>query len=270
MAPAAVRWDATAYGRHVEHHRAHDADLLAPLGLRGDERVLDLGCGVGDLSRTLARALPRGSVVGIDADADMVDRAAGGEPVAGLRFEQVRAQDVGHRFAADSFDVVVTVAVLHWVPEADQPAVAEGVARVLRPGGRLRADFGGDGQIAAARRLLDDRAVAHGGSPAPWYFPDVDRHRAVLDAAGLATADPGWIRRREQRRPFDEAGVRGWLASQVTIAYLPSVPVPARAAFLADVDDVVVPGLRRPDGTYDQDYVRIDVLAVATAKPSVP
>ncbi|MHA3704406.1 class I SAM-dependent methyltransferase [Jatrophihabitans sp. YIM 134969] len=259
-------WSADAYGSNLGHHRVYDDDLLASLGLRGDERVLDLGCGVGDVAHALARAVPDGSVTAVDADPDMV-RAASQRSAPNLQVEQVRAQDVGSRFGADAFDVVVSVAVLHWVPVADQAAVAEGVAHVLVPGGRFRADFGGRGQIAAARTLLDEVAVAHGGSPAAWYFPSVDEHRPLLDAAGLDTSDPGWIRRLEQRRPFDEDGVRGWLASQVSIAYLPGVPAPERADFLDDVEKIVLPGLRRADGTYDQDYVRIDLLATA-GKPS--
>ena len=260
-------WDATKYGSNLAHHRAYDDDLLASLQLRGDERVLDLGCGVGDVAASLAAAVPRGSVTAVDADPDMVRAArthlGQGKTAANLRVEQVRAQDVGDRFAAGSFDVVVSVAVLHWVPVADQPAVAAGVHHVLRPGGRFRADFGGQGQIAAARTLLDEVAVAHGGSPAPWYFPSVDEHRPVLDAAGLDTSAPGWIQRLEQRRPFDEDGVRGWLASQVSIAYLPTVPAVEHDDFLADVEKIVLPGLRRDDGSYDQDYVRIDLLATA-------
>ena len=255
-------WDAGSYGSNLAHHRAYDDDLLASLRLRGDERVLDLGCGVGDLAASIAAAVPHGSVTAVDADPDMV-RVAQGRSGGNLRVEQVRAQDVGERFAVGSFDVVVSVAVLHWVPVADQPAVAEGVRRVLRPGGRFRADFGGRGQIAAARALLDEVAVRHGGSTAPWYFPSVDEHRPLLDAVGLHTSAPGWIRRLEQRRPFDEDGVRGWLASQVSIAYLPTVPEAERAEFLADVEEVVLPALRRADGTYDQDYVRIDLLAHA-------
>ena len=255
-------WDADTYGANLDHHRVYDDALLGSLRLRGDERVLDLGCGVGDVARRLAAAVPHGAVTAVDADPDMV-RAAAAQDLPNLTVDRVRAQDVGDRFDAGSFDVVVSVAVLHWVPAADQPGVAAGIRRVLRDGGRLRADFGGEGQIAAARALLDEVAVRHGGSPAPWYFPSAAAHRALLDAAGLDTTEPGWIRRVEQRRPFDEAGVRGWLASQVSIAYLPTVPATAHAAFLADVEAVVLPGLRRADGTHDQDYVRIDLLATA-------
>lgn len=261
-----VTWDADAYGGNLAHHRAYDDDLLSSLQLRGDERVLDLGCGVGDVARSLAALVPQGSVVGVDADPDMV-RTAAQQAAPNLRFEQVRAQDISARFGDGAFDVVVSVAVLHWVPRADQPAVATGVRTVLRPGGRFRADFGGQGQIAAARALLDEVVVRHGGSAASWYFPSAAEHAVLLGNAGLDTAAPGWIRRLEQRRPFDEDGVRGWLASQVSIAYLPSVPEPARADFLADVEKFVLPALRRDDGSYDQDYVRIDLLAM-TAETS--
>lgn len=256
-----VAWSAERYAQNTAHHRRFDVELLASLGLQGDECVLDLGCGVGDLTAAIAARLPAGHVVGLDADADQI-AAARLRCATNLRFEHGRAQDLSARVAAGRFDVVVSVAVLHWVPAADQLAVARAVTAVLRPGGRFRADFGGHGQIAATRAELDQLAVGLGGEPAPWYFPEAAEYVEVLAAAGLVVDPPGWIRRRQQRRPFaDLDAVRGWLTSQVAIAYLPSLPGGQHAAFLTAVEEEIAPRLQRADGSFDQDYVRLDLLA---------
>jgi hypothetical protein len=152
------------------------------------------------------------------------------------------------------------VATLHWVPAEEQATVLAGVARVLRPGGVLRADLGGVGQIAAARAVLDEISRRHGGPASPWCFPAPEAYRALLDGAGLQARR---VRLVHQRRPFpDAAAFEGWLRSQVLPAYLPGVPAAARSAFTAACVQEGAERLRRDDGSYDQDYVRLDVLAV--------
>jgi hypothetical protein len=137
--------------------------------------------------------------------------------------------------------------------------VLAGAARVLRPGGVLRADLGGAGQIAAARAVLDAVSARHGGPASPWCFPEPEAYAALLRAAGLTVQHARLVR---QRRSFpDAAAFEGWLRSQVLPAYLPAVPEGAREAFAAECLREGLARLQRDDGGYDQDYVRLDVLA---------
>jgi hypothetical protein len=153
----------------------------------------------------------------------------------------------------------VTVATLHWVPADEQSAVLAGIARVLRPGGVLRADLGATGQIAAARAVLDEVSARHGGPASPWCFPEPTDYADLLRAAGL-TVDRARV--VHQRRGLsDAAAFEGWLRSQVLPAYLPGVPDGAREAFAAECLRAGLARLRREDGSYDQDFVRLDVLA---------
>ncbi len=135
----------------------------------------------------------------------------------------------------------------------------EGVARVLRPGGVLRVDMGGEGQIAAARAVLDEISGRHGGPASPWCFPGPAGYSDLLRVAGLAVERAELV---HQRRAFPDAGAfEGWLRSQVLPAYLPGVPADRREAFAAECVREGLGRLRRDDGSYDQDYVRLDVLA---------
>src|SRR6185369_10626891 len=117
-------------------------DLLAP---RPAERVLDLGCGTGDLTQGLAAAGAR--ALGVDASADMIAEARRKHP--NLSFEVGDGQEL--RFDAE-FDAVFSNAALHWMPRAQDVAV--GVARALRPGGRFIAEFGGARCVATVRNAV--------------------------------------------------------------------------------------------------------------------
>jgi ubiquinone/menaquinone biosynthesis C-methylase UbiE len=122
------------------------ADLLDKLGLRGNERILDMGCGRGAVLLMAAQHLTTGRAVGVDlwrgADqsgnsAEATRRNAVAEGVAD-RVELHTVNMTALPFEDDSFDVVVSSLAIHniWGRAGREKAVAEAV-RVLRPGGRL-------------------------------------------------------------------------------------------------------------------------------------
>jgi ubiquinone/menaquinone biosynthesis C-methylase UbiE len=264
MSTGAGVWDGGLYAGNTAHHRAYDDAVLAGADLRPGRDVLDLGCGVGDLTAHVAATVgPAGSVLGVDAAAGMIAEASA-RTRPGLSFRQCAAQELDCVVAPTSFDVVLSVACLHWVPGADHPAVLASVRRALRPEGTFRAEFGGAGQIAAARAILDEESARLGGPTGPWYFPDPDEYTTLLTGAGLRL-DRGYVRLVRQLRAVpDAAALLGWLRSQVLVAYLPQLPDDAtRAEFAAAAERRCRENLRRADGSYDQDYVRMDVLAHA-------
>jgi trans-aconitate methyltransferase len=259
----APRWDGALYAANTAHHRRHDEDFLRGVTFRRGARVLDIGCGVGDLTARLAQLAVDGEVVGIDADADMVATARQRSAAAGVRFAVCRAQELDRLLPADSVHVAVSVAMLHWVPAAEHPTVLAQVRRVLRPGGLFRAEFGGSGQIAAVHALLDEESAGVGGGPARWFFPTVERYSQLLEDAGFSVPPAGWVRLvRQRRRIPDEEAFLGWLRSQVLVAYDPVVPAAQLRRFRAAAEERALSQLRRHDGSYDQDFVRLDLLAV--------
>ncbi len=258
------RWDASLYADNTSHHRRFDDAVLDGIDVPVDARVLDLGCGVGDFTCRLAGLVPDGTVLGVDAAPDMVRVAASRCDRPNVDFLAASAQQVQTVAAESSYDAVVSVATLHWIPAADHPGVLAQIRRILRPGGLFRAEFGGAGQISAARALLDEEARAAGGTSAPWYFPDADSYRDLLESAGLSTQD-GWVRLVRQRRSVPDAdALLGWLRSQVLVGYDPVVPEDARDAFQRRAELRAVAELRRVDGSFDQDYVRLDLRARRT------
>jgi trans-aconitate 2-methyltransferase len=251
-------WDGALYAANTGHHRRFDADFLATLPLRPHDRVLDIGCGAGDFTATVAALVPDGEVVGLEPQPSLVAEA---EARAGANqsFVAAPAQHIGSVLAPGSFDVAYSRSVLHWIPEADHAAVFAGAAAVLRPGGALRIECGGGDNVREVVAFLDDVAAPFGAAGNPWTFRGAG---AVLDellALGLRV-DDGWVRTVAQRRSFDRDSVLGWLRSQVVQAYEHRLPDDARPALRAEVERRV-DELRRADGTYDLTFVRLDLLA---------
>jgi SAM-dependent methyltransferase len=154
------------------------AELLAGLHLRGDERLLDLGCGRGAVLLMAAQALPAGRAVGIDLwktadqsgnDPAVTARNAALEGVAD-RVELLTGDMRALPFEDASFDVVVSSVAIHNIPDAaGRAAAVDEAVRVLRPGGRLLiADIRATGEYVEHLRRRGLADVVH--RPLGWRF----------------------------------------------------------------------------------------------------
>ena len=254
-------WDGARYARNTAHHRAHDDRFLAPLGLRGDERVVDVGCGSGDLTAKIAALVPDGHVVGVDPQPTMLEQARS-VARANQSFVQLAAQDLaapGSPLEPSSADVVISRATLHWVPAADQATVLAGMSSILGPGGRLRIECGGAGNVASIQGLLDDVSASVGGPTSPWCFADAGWYLERLEDAGFVVADNDVVT-VAQRRAFDRQGLEAWIDSQAAMAYEVTMSDEQRSRFRALVAERI-DEMRRADGTYDLTYVRLEAFA---------
>jgi ubiquinone/menaquinone biosynthesis C-methylase UbiE len=255
-------WDGAAYAANTGHHRVHDDWFLRAFPVEAGDRVLDLGCGSGDFTGTIAARVPAGHVVGVDAQASMVDEArARARPnqtfvVAPLQHLAGVLPGPDHD---GSFAAVTSRSVLHWVPRADWPGVLADAFRLLRPGGFLRVECGGAGNVPAVVAALDRRAEPYGGPRAPWNFTDAGTALELVERAGFVLGDDGYVHTVAQRRPFTGETFAGWLASQAIEAYRHTMDPGAAAAFTAEVE-ANLDDFRRHDGTFDQTYVRLDLL----------
>jgi trans-aconitate methyltransferase len=154
-------WNPEDYARHSGAQLAWAQELIARLSLRGDEAVLDVGCGDGKITGILASAVPQGRVLGVDSSSAFVHYARAQYPLEqfpNLRFEQMDAR----RLTSDQrFDLIFSNAVLHWVD--DHPAFLAGCARLLKPHGRLLISCGGRGNASGIIAVLNDLT-----QQAPW------------------------------------------------------------------------------------------------------
>src|SRR4051794_28931067 len=138
-------WDASTYERLSQPLAAMGVDVLARLELRGDETVLDAGCGTGKVTATLFERLPRGRVIAVDAAPSMVEEARERLPAE----VDVRQADLLDLSLDEPVDAVLSTATFHWV--ADHDRLFSNLLAALKPGGRLVAQCGGKGNVAAIK-----------------------------------------------------------------------------------------------------------------------
>lgn len=258
-------WDGAVYAANTAHHRRHDEAFFRTFPVLPGDRVLDLGCGAGDFTRTIADLVPDGHVTGVDAQPSMLAeaqaRAAGNQSFVCTPLQEL-ARALGNDHDG-TYDAVVSRAVLHWVPATDWPSVLAQAHRLLRPGGLLRVECGGAGNVDAIVALLDRLAEPYGGPRSPWHYAGPGAALELVERAGFELGDDGYVRTVAQRRPFTRDTLAGWLRSQSIEAYRYRMDAAAAAAFTEAVD-AALDELRRHDGTYDQTFVRLDLLARRT------
>ena len=246
-APASTsHWNAADYARVGSFVPALGAAALDLLDPRPGERILDVGCGDGALTR---RIIERGaSVVGIDSSTDMIDAAK----AAGLDAHRLDAADM--RFDGE-FDAAFSNAALHWM--LDKEAVAAVIFRALKAGGRFAGEMGGEGNIAILRGGIRDELTARGYPvPAedPQWYASPEQFARVYGAAGFADIDARIIPRETELA----AGVAEWVKT-FRAGWLDAAQVPEgeRDEVAAAIERRLKPQLRRPDGRWFADYVRL-------------
>ncbi|MFZ5889652.1 MAG: class I SAM-dependent methyltransferase [Myxococcota bacterium] len=249
------QWNPRMYEQRARFVREGGVPVLELLAPQAGERVLDLGCGDGKLTRALAE---RGaSVVGVDASASMLEEARVAYPE--LDFRCVRGEEL--TFDTE-FDAVFSNAALHWMPQAD--AVAAGMFRALRSRGRLAAEFGGYANVACVREAVAVGLNAVGRTTQtwnPWYFPRLGEYAALLERSGFLVRLAHWFERPSPMPDSaEQSGVASWL-SIFANELLSSLSDVERPAFLAAVEAHAKPQLFR-DGVWWIDYVRLRVEAI--------
>ncbi|HEV2527146.1 MAG TPA: methyltransferase domain-containing protein [Thermomicrobiales bacterium] len=188
---APATWDATTYHRVSDPHARWGAPIVERLDLRGDETVIDAGCGTGRVSAQVLERLPRGRLIAVDRDAAMIQSARTTlGPVTNGRVRYVRADLLNLDAAVgEPADRVFSTATFHWID--DHARLFGALFRSLRPGGWLVAQCGGAGNIGRLREHVDkiaaDPAFAPylAGWPGPWTFSDADTVAQHLLAAGF-------------------------------------------------------------------------------------
>jgi trans-aconitate methyltransferase len=241
-------WDPAIYARNARFVSDLGAPVLELLAPKAGERILDLGCGDGVLTKQLADL--GCEVVGVDSSAPQVEAAR----QLGLDARVVDAASLP--FVAE-FDAVFSNAVLHWIKRAD-PMIAA-VYRALKPGGRFVAECGGSGCIDTIRTALVgamNRRGLDGEALVPWYYPTPGDYATRLERAGFRVDSIALI-----PRPTPLPGdIVEWLQT-FALSFLQALPEGERAEYLREVRAALEPQLRDANGTWVADYVRLRFAA---------
>jgi trans-aconitate 2-methyltransferase len=173
-------WNPELYQGNHSFVWNYGQDVLKLLAPQAGERILDLGCGTGQLTAEIARS--GAEVVGVDSSPDMIRSA--GNTYPDLRFEVAEASCLSF---SNEFDAVFSNAVLHWV--RDQLGAASSVARALKPGGRFVFEMGGHGNIQHIWHAMVEALRAMGVDQperlSPWFYPSVGEYATLLETQSL-------------------------------------------------------------------------------------
>jgi trans-aconitate 2-methyltransferase len=180
----AREWDAATYDAIADPMTRWGSSVLERLPLVGDETVLDAGCGSGRVTELLAGRLPRGRVVALDASTSMIRLARRHLSATGQWIDFVVADLATTLPFRASLDTVFSTATFHWVVDHDR--LFRNIAAVLRPGGRLVAQCGGQGNIESVVRAVTDLGY-------PWptrtTFATQAETRARLETSGFVDVE---------------------------------------------------------------------------------
>ncbi len=245
-------WNPEGYARHARFVSDLGLPVVELLAPKPGERILDLGCGDGVLTKKLQDM--GCDVVGVDGSSAQVEAA---------RTLGVDAQVVdGHELSFDAeFDAVFSNAALHWMKGAD--SVIAGVWRALKPGGRFIAECGGYGCVAkiesALLNALNRRGI-DGSAVNPWYFPTTKEYERRLQGQGFKVNYIALI-----PRPTPLPGdINGWLETFAQ-TFTAALPLEQRAEFLGEVREALRPQLCDAAGQWTADYVRLRFAAEKSA-----
>jgi trans-aconitate methyltransferase len=249
-------WNTTLYERSYAFVWQHGASLLELLAPQPGERILDLGCGTGQLTEQIAKM--NAEVIGIDAAFSMIEKAKQNYPQ--LQFAIANAEN----FQVDAlFDAVFSNAVLHWVLEPE--AAIRCIHQALKPGGRFVAEFGGKGNVqaivTALLRGLESMDLPF-QSINPWYFPSIGEYTTRLEQQGFDVTY-AVLFDRPTRLEDGEAGLAKWL-QMFASRYLEGLSSVQRSRLIQIVEESLKPTLYR-EGIWIADYRRIRVIAVKLA-----
>jgi trans-aconitate methyltransferase len=260
-----AKWNAADYAANSVVQQAWARELIARLNLRGDEHVLDVGCGDGKVSAEIAQVVPRGSVAGVDASPQMIKFARTAFPpgkFANLEFQVMDARKI--RFAR-KFDLVFSNAALHWVD--DHQAFLRGAAECLGSGGRLVVSCGGRGNahdvFVALRpelRLKRWREFFR-KMEKPYFFHSPDIYEEWLPRFGFNSVG---VRLSPKDAIYDgRKGFAAWLRT-TWLPYVQRVPEDLREEFIAAVSDRYL--ARHPPDAAGGVHVRMVRLEIDAVK----
>jgi ubiquinone/menaquinone biosynthesis C-methylase UbiE len=237
-------WNASVYHQVSEPQFRWGLEVLSELALKGDETVIDAGCGTGRITAQLLDRLPRGHVIALDASEAMLERAR--DELKGRDRVTFMRADLAKLDLEGVADVVFSTATFHWV--LDHDALFRGLYRALKPGGRLHAQCGGEGNLKAHQKLALEHAQLD-GFKYPVLYASAEDSLARLQRAGF-----------EHARAWLKSAPTAFKDAQSFRAFIEHVTLRTLVAALQNRGPVLLDAVTKASApSYTLDYVRLEL-----------
>lgn len=253
-------WDAETYDRIGTPMRRWAQAVIEDIGLKGDETVLDAGCGSGSVTLDLLEHVPNGKIYALDSSPDMIDKLRKTLEELGVTNVIPMQADLARFTLNEQVDVVFSNAVFHWIQ--DDNGLFGSLARATKPGGRLRAQCGGAENI---KKLMTASRDVEKREPYAQYLAarvDTRKYRSEAQAVDALQRN-GWKNAKASifASPVEFPDVES------AVLYLKTIILQQQYAALPDemgerfLRDVVAEVTSRHGEPFVADYVRLDLWA---------
>ena len=223
-------WDGEQYSTANRLQASMGERLIRLSGLSSGMSVLDAGCGSGNLSAALARKVPQGHVLAIDLSESMIRKASESKEAQGLKNLEFKVCGINEIEVENTFDLVFSNSVLHWVTE-----IEDGIQRfyrALKLHGILSVQFPllneKHPMVRYARRAMRELGLPDhlNGTSFPWYVPEsAEQFSHILANAGFQDAEV-----------FLDSSVFSFYSSDAVLRHFDSVGLDLFAATLNEAD----------------------------------
>lgn len=248
-----MKWDTNLYDNNHGFVSKYGEGVVELLNPQKGERILDLGCGTGDLAELIYQK--GAEVVGMDGSADMVKTAR--EKYPHIHFDIGSASSFTY---GQPFDAIFSNATLHWVLEHEQAIKC--IHDALRPNGRLVAEFGGKGNVGniidALKYSLNKRGLSQIANRPVWYFPSLSGYTTLLERYGFRVVLATHFDRPTLLK--DDEGISNWL-QMFGKTYFEGMDKQLVEEMIHEVEERTRP-TNFSDGNWYADYVRLRVVAI--------
>lgn len=251
-------FDGEKYKKASQHQKEWGNKLISSLQLKGDETILDLGCGDGTLTEQLSLLVPNGYVLGIDASAGMI-KTAKQNVHDNLRFEEM---DINKMNFENEFNIVFSNAALHWIK--DHKHLLENTYTALKSGGVTVWNFAADGNCKTFYTVMREKIKSDSYKTYftdfewPWFMPSQAEYENLVKDIGFSQFT---ITEENADRYFANADeMIKWIDQPSIVPFIKCVPDDVKTSFRNEVIEEMIERTLQPDGTCFETFRRLNVV----------
>lgn len=247
------------YEQASTHQKEWGQKIVNDLNLNGNERVLDLGCGDGEITLQIAQYVPNGEVIGIDASKGMID-AAVEKKKGNLKFNLMDINELSYE---NEFDVIFSNATLHWIKNHEK--LLENVYRALKPKGRIRFNFAADGNCSNFYRVIKEVIKLECYSRNfekfewPWYMPKIQEYKELLKKSSFNEYEI-WDENADRFFPNSDAMIK-WIDQPSIVPFIVNIDSNKEEEFRSCVVKKMIADTIDQNGRCFETFRRINLKA---------
>lgn len=252
-------FDGEKYKLASKHQKEWGSSLISSLDIRGNESILDLGCGDGLLTEQLSKLVPQGNVLGIDASKNMIQSAT---ELKNINLSFV-CLDINQIDFDEQFDVIFSNAALHWVKNHEM--LLRNCIKALKPSGYIAWNFAGHGTCTNFNPTVKDVTAIPKYKKYfinfewPWYMPKLEDYINLISKSGFRKYE---VREENKDRFFKNSDeLIRWTDQPSLVPFICRIPDEEKERFRNIVVERMLNKTLLSDGRCFETFSRINIIA---------